>query len=624
MFCILKFVLIILLNKAYATITQDIEKIYLPAWNPTSEQEIPLTLKVFGKHIQLNLRRNDQIVSSTFKVWKHDAKGIVEDALQLNASDSCYYLHKDHISIAAINFCQKHGWEGFVFLKDDTLEIKPLRDDYASLIDDLCVKKEINISFGKSHVIKRSLHLSTNLTFDSLDNFKLKQRYVRNIQEKLTIELAVFLDEAAYRTFMPVLDNDEKMLNMLILAYVNNVQAMFHHPSLLVSIDISLVYLEIMKEQSSYLPVFDGDDEKLLDSFCNYAKIRNPPDDNDPLHWDVGLYLTGINIYWAKKGDIGTLGLSHSYGGCSLNESCAVVEFGIVGFLTSGLSSSITAAHEIGHILGMDHDSELCGPHEFILSPIRYRQGQMTWSECSRHTALELWHTKPCFRDHTKNLIDAYNHSRYHDLPGREWTAKAQCEIFFRNKDANVVSLLDICKSLECETPDKNGYYFTGPALEGTYCAPGKECRGEKCVPVLQPPLEYCEADNWSEWKEDTCRSSCLEESKGVRVRRRSCKHGFHRTASCEGPYYDVVLCNDSMLCAEDRTAISDFAAMKCIEISNIIKDSEFGIKLGQQPGWQIAHNVIEPSQAYGTWCHYEGGQDYYCRQHYCLPESYA
>ncbi|XP_067204170.1 A disintegrin and metalloproteinase with thrombospondin motifs adt-2-like isoform X2 [Linepithema humile] len=617
---------------------------------------IPLTLKIFGKVILLNLRRNERIVSSKFEAWKRDAKNITEELIsQLYTSDPCYYFHKNHISTAAINFCQQHGWEGFVFLKHETLEIRPLQIDFASLttIDDLCVKEVINISFGRPHLIKRTSRLSAGPNFRKFDNFKIKRRHVRNTQEKLTIELAVFFDEAAYRTFMPLLDKDEEKLRMMILAYVNNVQAMFHHPSLGVSIDISLVHLKIFDKQPSSLPVFDGNSVKLLKAFCKYAEARNPPDDNNPHHWDIGLYLTGVNIYEKSHSD---LGRSFLGGVCKSNISCAIVEFGTANSITSGFTSSIAAAHEIGHVLGMPHDSVLCDYDKSIMSP-SMGHGYMGWSRCSRFTAEELWITPKCLADHTRSE-DALDHSSYYDSPGREWTAKAQCEIFFCDKDANVVSLLDICKSLQCETPHKNGHYFTGPALEGTNCALKKECRGGECVPIFEPPyiLKYCEDDNWSKWKKSTCQSSCLVKSKGVKVKRRSCKHESNRTASCEEPYYDVVLCDDSLLCTEERKRIDSDIEIKCRLVNYFAKINNLTMtfELDIEPGWQAAHDDEKPWKACtihcrlknsstlyaprlemnnfnmipyfpdGTWCHKKDDENYYCRQHYCLPETYS
>lgn len=103
------------------------------------------------------------------------------------------------------------------------------------------------------------------------------------------------------------------------------------------------------------------------------------------------------------------------------------------------------------------------------------RYGQPIWSECNSKNTKYLWNTKRCLRDRTKpvnyyNDQSQFDYSPYNTLPGRKWTAKAQCEIFFRDEDANVVSLIDICKALQCETSKENGNsYFTGPALEGKF-----------------------------------------------------------------------------------------------------------------------------------------------------------
>ncbi|XP_067208706.1 A disintegrin and metalloproteinase with thrombospondin motifs 7-like [Linepithema humile] len=671
MLLILKFVLIIILNVTYESITQDSEILLLPALNPTGMNEIPLTLKVFGKLIQLNLRRDDQTVLPASNVWKYNAKSIAENFLQSKASISCFYLHEDHVSFAAINFCQGNGLEGLVFVENVTLEIRPLRNDFAlpSIIDDFCVKEQINVSFGKFHLIKTSVLSFNGLNLNHWNNFKPKRRRVRSTQEKITIELAVFFDEAAYRTFMPLLDNNKEKIRYMILAYVNRIQAIFHHSSLGVSVDISLKYLEIMENQPMNLPV-NSDYKKLLNSFCKYARLYNPVHDNDPLHWDFSLCLTGIDLYKYLKNTLTKsytiLGRSHLNGICNREVSCAITEFRATSEIISSIikESASVAVHEIAHALGLTHDSKNSTDiyaREYIMAAYTSNQSQISWSEHS-HKEMRwlLWSedithlSYSCLRDHVRSEDDTYVFESwsYHNLPGREWTAKAQCELFLRDEDANVVTLHDICQNLQCETPHKNIYYFTGPALAGTHCALGKECRREECVPVIEPPyiFKYCEDDNWSEWKEDTCKSSCLEESKGALVKRRFCKHKTHKTADCIGPYYDVNLCDDSSLCNERRKTIAEFTTMKCTEFSRTI------FELETKPGWQASHEVdkpwiactihcvqkkhpiyytlnlrfkmldygINPYFPDGTWCHKENDEDYYCRQHYCLPQSYS
>ncbi|XP_067208711.1 A disintegrin and metalloproteinase with thrombospondin motifs 7-like [Linepithema humile] len=652
---ILKLVLIILLNVTYASITQDSEILLLPALNPTGMNEIPLTLKVFGKLIQLNLRRNDQTELSAFDVWKYNAKGIAVNFSQSKASNSCFYLREDHISFAVINFCHENELEGLVFVENVTLEIRPLRNDFAplSLIDDSCVKEQINLSFGKSHLVKKSVKYFGDLNLHYWKNFKPKQRRVRNAQQTLTIELAVFFDEAAYRIFMPLLDNDKKKIRHMILAYVNRIQAILHHPSLGVSFDISLRRLEIMEKQPVDLPVVDSDYKEQLRLFCNYAEARNPPNDNDLRHWDIGLYLTGLNFDKLLKDDSYNyvLGASYTRGVCIKNFSCLMATFHATEIISSGLKSSIIGAHEVGHVLGLTHDAENSGDrYEYIMSTYDANKSRVAWSKQSRK-AIKRFPFK-CLQDHVRLEDDTYvfESRSYHNLPGREWTAKAQCELFLRDEEANVVTLNDICQNLQCEIPYKNTYYFTGPALAGTYCALGKECHGRECVPVIEPPYNFkdCEDDNWSEWKKDTCKSGCLPKSKGALVKRRFCKHETHITANCIGPYYDVVLCNDSLLCRQKRKTIVEFTTTKCTEFNRVIYELE------RKPGWQAPHEVDKPWVACtihcvredyptyyaphlemldhginpyfpdGTWCHKENDEDYYCRQHHCLPQSYS
>lgn len=71
------------------------------------------------------------------------------------------------------------------------------------------------------------------------------------------------------------------------------------------------------------------------------------------------------------------------------------------------------------------------------------------------------------------------DHSRFLDVPGRIYTAKKQCEILLRDKDAVMASnqaQSEVCYNLQCKTPHRSGFYFAGPALDGTPCGSGKVC----------------------------------------------------------------------------------------------------------------------------------------------------
>lgn len=307
----------------------------------------------------------------------------------------------------------------------------------------------------------------------------------------------------------------------------------------------------------------------------------------------------------------------------------------------------------------MRHDSveNTCTKDGFIMSPSRGTQGETIWSPCSRDVALELRRVKPCLLD--KPALDkdrSLDHGRYLTLPGREWTSKRQCELLLRDKDATVVTLSNACQALQCRSPHRSGYYFAGPALDGTTCAQGKECRGGECVQSLnvhqqRPITDKPELikEGWSKWTEEACSSGCIKRSKGSRARRRTCKEspGKITKTGCSGLAYDVVLCRDEKLCKK-RTGVEDFAAERCRTFSEKLTelDPEGGglqaphetarpwmgcaifckridIASYYTPRIELNDLGLDPYFPDGTWCHNEDGQDYFCLRHHCLPENF-
>lgn len=109
-----------------------------------------------------------------------------------------------------------------------------------------------------------------------------------------------------------------------------------------------------------------------------------------------------------------------------------------------------------------------------------------------------------------------------------------------------------------------------------------------------------------------------------------------------------MLLCKDEKLCKKNRKTIIEFATLKCNLFGEKIPELD-----GTARGLQASHEVVTPWMACtifcrrkdisayyaprvelndlgldpyfpdGTWCHAEGGQNYFCRQHHCLPDSF-
>lgn len=137
--------------------------------------------------------------------------------------------------------------------------------------------------------------------FDSIARQKrtTRKRTNRSTKElRLTVEVGVFFDAAAYKVFAPFYNYDDDQLTDMILGYMNGVQSLYRHESLGTPVDISIVYIELMRRQPPEMPHYNGERSALLGSFCRYQKSINPIGDRHPHHWDMGLYISGYTKFW--------------------------------------------------------------------------------------------------------------------------------------------------------------------------------------------------------------------------------------------------------------------------------------------------------------------------------------
>ncbi|CAH1393194.1 unnamed protein product [Nezara viridula] len=616
------------------------------------------SFNAFGRDINLNLKPNEKIISEYFKTYLVDGD---EKQEVKEITKPCYYLHADNFSSAAINFCYEDKLHGLLFFEKYVMEIAPVHGETSN-----------TNSTAMPHMIKKSLikdqpwadefHLEPPAKRTPENSLKNHKMNTKKFDSKPVLEAALFFDEAAYKIFAPYFDYNVGQIRDMLLAYMNGVQALYHHPSIGKNIDIMLTHLEIFRKQPQGLPDYEGERESLLTSFCNYHAAQNPSGDDNPLHWDIGLYISGLDFFAIEKGRKSgtTMGLAVVGGVCLDKYSCIIAEFGVTNvfgkpYPSAGFTSVFILAHEIGHSLGMHHDGYTndCPKEGFIMSPSRGVFGETLWSRCSAEimNTLDTWAT--CLYD-TAEVNNELDHRKFGETPGLVWNLKKQCELLLKDKDADIYSTgneEDVCQNVQCRTPHRAGFYYSGPAVEGTLCGNNKWCKGGECVTIDEMGQNNIIVGEWSEWSTDKCQSGCILNSKGFRSRKRVCNNPspVNTNEGCDGLSYEVLLCSDNKICRKNKKETSTkHASRKCKEFSKLIYEIDkegVGLQAPHEsdrlwmgctifcrrsdktsfytPRIELNDLGVDPYFPDGTWCHFDGDLNYYCRWHHCLPEDF-
>lgn len=116
----------------------------------------------------------------------------------------------------------------------------------------------------------------------------------RKIPHVLFIETAIFVDRDLFRHMVKNYPkNTEGNLIRFVMAMINGVQLLYHHPSLGHQINFILKRLEILHNDPKELRR-SSDIDIFLNSFCMWQRKFNPVADDNIFHFDHAVILTGI------------------------------------------------------------------------------------------------------------------------------------------------------------------------------------------------------------------------------------------------------------------------------------------------------------------------------------------
>lgn len=669
-----------------------------------------------GKKYDLKMRPNNFLMAPNMKTVVRSSEGLNKEIVEEHPRGlECHFLKIDGGLAAALSHCTEDDIHGYVIDGGKPMEIRPIPPRLRQMLHppseedneiimvgahilravdplphlkahqrscDADLPVRMKPMLAKEPVLVESELKEKRKAKDGKGNKvkgngasgKSSQGSSKNALEKSIsgksapnkiIELGIFVDQAALGLFMPYLGEREYVkLRELVLAFVNAMQALYHLPSLGQRVDLSIVYMEFHAKAPANL-ISSGERGKLLDSFCAFQTKLNKPSDTEAEHWDMALLLSGLDFYAVENGknNYVTMGLSTVTGVCTDIYNCVIGEFGITNqqgqpYPSTGFTSVYVMAHEIGHNLGISHDSSgnTCTTEGFIMSPSRGVVGETTWSTCSAKTLASI--TETCMNDIPSGKFPDYNHNKYGNKPGQLWTADEQCRILLRDKAAVAyfatnADIAGSCNSMKCRTPNRVGFFTSGPALPGTVCGSSMWCDGGSCVPTGRSGIIQSIQGGWSDWKSKPCSSGCLQKSKGAIVSERECNNPkpsdvLHR---CEGASVKVATCDDAQVCnGKSRVTPVEFATQQCAKFSQFIpfidpKGTGMQAAYSDKRLWQscaifckrndrdgfytprLDLNSLPDVSAHfpdGTWCGNDGQKDLYCLQRSCVSTDVA
>nr|XP_046266471.1 A disintegrin and metalloproteinase with thrombospondin motifs 2 [Scatophagus argus] len=520
-------------------------------------------LTVFGQELHVRLRPNSRLVApaATMVWWEESGR---KHSQPIEDTDCFYTGEVSNMEDTSVAISNCDGLAGMIQMGHEEFFIEPLDRRRAGGGGE---EEEEEEGGGRKHVLYRSSAIikkppAANQTADDfirgplLGSLNLNQNVLRSRSD--SARRRRYIEEAELFNIEVLLAVDYSVLlfhgrdhiQKYLLTLMNIVNEIYQDHSLGANINVVLVRIVMLSAPKSQELISVGNPQKSLENVCGWSYLQHREQSHAEQH-DHTIYLTRQEF-----GPSGMQGYAPVTGMCHLHRSCVLV-------IEDGFSSAFVAAHETGHVLGMEHDGEAnaCAddvPLGSIMSPrVQATFHRYHWSRCSWMELHKYLHTYDCLRD------DPFNHDwpALPQLPGFQYSMDQQCRFDFGPGYSLCTAYPnhEPCKQLWCSDYNNPFYCKTkkGPPLDGTKCGPGKHCFKGFCMKLTPDMLR--QDGGWGSWSPyGSCSRTC---GGGVRFRARHCDNPAPANGgrTCFGNSYEFQLCSQ-----DECPPLTDFREDQC------------------------------------------------------------
>ncbi|KAK3777711.1 hypothetical protein RRG08_021821 [Elysia crispata] len=559
-------------------------------------------LRAYGREFHFNLSLNTQLLSKDFavEIWGDEEAELGRGRLATGSDEllGCHYTGftlNQGTSDAAISNCNGlHGIfstdTGYFFVEPlwnhtnvvgieghphvvysmDPLKLRDIRRRSGVIEDKLAEvyrqrRDRLNSILKRPNepadLERRSTAKSRHIGKDK--HARSKQRMKRSVSLARHVETMVVIDKKMSAFYYHTEGRDTEALTDYALTIMNIVAKLYQDPTIGNQINIvvtRIVVLDSLKGKN--LPNITSRAKATLTSFCAWQnRLRERT--THTYHHDNAVLMTGENLCSSADSRCLNLGLADLGSICHKKRSCNINEY-------IGLSTAFVIAYEMGHNLGMHHDSDKnhCGelgkePQQIMADSVTKHASPFSWSNCSRKYITDFLDAG---RGWCLNNVPSKREIYPTPLPADTYDIDAQCRLKYGGQSKACTSGSKMtCKELMCMNPADSMCWHTGfPAAEGTECPISRNkhgwCfRGECRNPKYEAKPVHGSWGPWGSWGE--CSRTC---ESGVSLRKRECDNPKPRDGGlyCTGHRKRYRSCNVKPC----PTGVPSFREVQCDE----------------------------------------------------------